>query len=111
MKKYETPDMEEIYFGLTDIITTSITDPDDGSGDVEVQPLLPFSGNEWQKSPQEVCIILPGDIFIAPDTGGSIFRPDDNAWDERGQKRPLQQKNAAGGVITVYLPGIVGKKA
>lgn len=36
MKKYETPDMEEIYFGLTDIITTSITDPDDGSGDVEV---------------------------------------------------------------------------
>lgn len=38
MKKYETPDMEEIYFETADIITTSITnpDPDDGSGDVEV---------------------------------------------------------------------------
>lgn len=39
MKKYETPELETIYFETEDIITTSPTDPGQG----EVNP----GGDDW----------------------------------------------------------------
>lgn len=41
MKKYETPELETIYFETEDIITTSPTNPDPGQG--EVNP----GGDDW----------------------------------------------------------------